>query len=108
MELNKNVLKMMELAASDEALIKKFSAIHDPDEAYALAISIQDGYTKEEFVETMAAIHDSLLDQDLTSDDLSKVSGGSSDGNDFLWSMIHSMGTAAVSGIVGVIVYAAV
>lgn len=66
---------MLELLSQDEEAMKKLSAIRDPEEAYALVTSIHGGYTKEEFVETMTAINDSI-NQDINSDDLNKVAGG--------------------------------
>ena len=48
------------------------SAIKNPDEAYALAASVQDGFTKEEFVATMEGIRNG----DLSTADLEKLSGG--------------------------------
>ena len=43
--MNENVLKLLDLMSKDEELQKKFAAIHDVDEAYALAVSVLGGYT---------------------------------------------------------------
>ena len=51
--MNENIQKMLELLSQDEEAMKKLSAIHDPDEAYALVTAIHGGYTKEEFTETV-------------------------------------------------------
>ena len=64
--------------AEDQELQAKFMTIHEPDEAYALACSIQDGFTKEEFVETMQSIKEAM-DENLTDEDLAKSAGGVSD-----------------------------
>ena len=73
--MNENISKMLELLSQDEETMKKLSAIHDPDEAYALVSSIHGGYTKEEFIETMTAINDSI-NQDIDAEDLSTAAGG--------------------------------
>jgi len=73
--MNENIQKMLELLSQDEETMAKLYIIRDPDEAYALVTSIHGGYTKEEFIETMTAINDSI-NQDISSDDLNKVAGG--------------------------------
>ena len=45
--MNENIQKMLELLSQDEEAMKRLSAIHDPDEAYALVTSIQGGYRKK-------------------------------------------------------------
>ena len=65
----------------------------DPDEAYTLASSIQPGFTKEEFVETMNAIKDAVS-EDLTDEDLAKSAGG--DTEDVLVSISTSVAITAV------------
>ena len=62
-------------AAEDQELQAIFSQIKDPDEAYELAISIQPDFTKEEFIEAMTAIRDSMS-EDLTDEDMAKSAGG--------------------------------
>ena len=70
--MNGNIVMFLKQVEQDEALIAKLNAIKDPDEAYALAASVQDGFTKEEFVAAMEGIRDG----DLTADDLGKLAGG--------------------------------
>ena len=70
--MNEKIKLFLEQVEKDEALAAKLSAIKDPDEAYALAASLQDGFTKEEFVAAMEGIRNG----DLTADDLEKLAGG--------------------------------
>lgn len=96
MNINENIIKLLQILGEDDDLQKKFASIHDPDEAYALAVSVQDGYTKEEFIETMQMIRESIENQDLTPEDIKNVSGGDA-GMDFL----VSMASTAVTSLVG-------
>ena len=73
--MNENIKTFLEKVAADSELQSKFSQINDPDEAYALASSIQSGFTKEEFVEAMTAIKEAM-NEDLTDEDLAKSAGG--------------------------------
>ena len=73
--MNENIQKFLEKFLTDEALQAKFSALKTPDEAYELAKSIQDGFTKEEFLE--AAQQLAALDEaDITDEDLANAAGG--------------------------------
>ena len=73
--MNENIQKFLEQFLSDEALQAKFSAVKTPDEAYELAKTIQDGFTKEEFLE--AAQQLAALDEaDITDEDLAAAAGG--------------------------------
>lgn len=78
LHLNENIKLFLEKMAEDQELQTRFSQIHDPDEAYALASSIQPGFTKEELIETMSAIRDAM-EEDLTDEDMAKSAGGESD-----------------------------
>ena len=73
--MNENVLKLLDLMSKDEDLQKKFAAIHDVDEAYALAVSVLGGYTKEEFIATVTALQEQMA-TDLNEKDLSAAAGG--------------------------------
>ena len=72
--MNESIKKFMEKAAQDPELAAKMSAIQDPDEAYKLASSLQDGFTKEEFINTMKEL--AAANSDLTDADLKKFAGG--------------------------------
>ena len=91
--MNENIQTFLKMVAEDPELQAQFSQIKDPDEAYALASSIQPGFTKEEFVETMTAIKESMS-EDLTDEDLAKSAGG--DSEDVLVSIATSIAISAV------------
>ena len=67
--------KFLEKLAQDPELVVKMSAMQDPDEAYKLASSVQDGFTKEEFITAMREL--AAANGDLTDADLKKYAGGS-------------------------------
>ena len=76
--MNENIKLFLEKMAEDQELQARFSQITDPDEAYSLASSVQSGFTKEEFIETMTAIRDAM-EEDLSDEDLARSAGGVSD-----------------------------
>lgn len=81
--MNASVQKFLKKVAADEALQAKMQSITDVDEAYALASSVQGGFTKEEFAEEMARLQDSVdEDEELGMDDLMAVAGGQDDGSE--------------------------
>ena len=91
--MNENIKAFLEKMAADPELQAKFSQIKDPDEAYAVASSIQSGFTKEEFIESMKAIKDAA-NEDLTDEDLAKSAGG--DSEDVIVSISASVAITAV------------
>ena len=75
--MNENLKEMLRKIAEDETLQEKMKAAPGPDEAYSLALSIQEGYTKEEFLTLMRELQGELDKQgELSDDDLAAVSGG--------------------------------
>ena len=72
--MNESIKKFMEKAAQDPELAAKMSAIQDPDEAYRLASSVQDGFTREEFITAMEELK--TVNNDLTDADLKQFAGG--------------------------------
>ena len=75
--MNESIRKFLDKVAQDPEIATKLSAIKDADEAYALASSVQDGFTKEEFVSAMEQIRDSSENgAELTDEDISKMAGG--------------------------------
>ncbi len=76
--MNENIRLFLEKMSEDQELQAKFSQIRDADEAYALASSVQPGFTKEEFVKTMTAVREAMA-EDLTDEDMAKSAGGVSD-----------------------------
>jgi predicted ribosomally synthesized peptide with nif11-like leader len=65
----------LEKVAADEELQAKMQKATNPDEAYAIASAVQDGFSKEEFVEVMQALNAQNANE-LSEDDLNKVAGG--------------------------------
>ena len=74
--MNENLKLFLEKLMDDEALAAKFGACKSEDEAYAIASAVQDGFTKEELVETMDAIYRANNSGDLSKEDLATVAGG--------------------------------
>ena len=74
--MNDNLKELMKRLAEDETLQAKIKAAPGPDEAYSLACSIQDGYTKEEFLDLMKELSDTARQGELDDEDLMAVSGG--------------------------------
>jgi predicted ribosomally synthesized peptide with nif11-like leader len=63
--------------AEDRELLEKMQACKSPEEAYALASSVQDGFTFEEFVETMTKLYSAMnQDEELSDEDLAMAAGG--------------------------------
>ncbi len=71
--MSENISLLFQKVQEDEALAEKFKSITNPDEAYALAASLQDGFTKEEFISAM----EQLNSGELSDDDLAAMAGGS-------------------------------
>ncbi|MCR5137630.1 MAG: Nif11-like leader peptide family RiPP precursor [Oscillospiraceae bacterium] len=76
--MNENMKALLEKVMADQELQAKFSQIKDEEEAYALASSIQSGFTKEEFIAEMTKVKESM-EEDLTDEDLAKSAGGDAD-----------------------------
>lgn len=78
--MKEEIKLFLQKAAEDEELQQKLAACRSPEEAYALASSVQDGFTFEEFVETMTKMNDIVNngDQELSDEDLAMAAGGMS------------------------------
>ena len=74
--MNEKIRLFLEKLEADQELQAKFSQIRDADEAYALAASVQDGFTKEEFITEMTKIKE-IMDENLSDEDMAKSAGGS-------------------------------
>ncbi len=72
---NGNIKKFLEKISEDQELQAKFSKIRDPEEAYKLASSVQDGFTKEEFIAEMKKLYEEVT-KDLSEEDMAKLAGG--------------------------------
>ena len=73
--MNEKIALFLKKIEGDEALAARFQGVTNPDEAYAIAASVQDGFTKEEFVAAMEGIRNG----ELSDADLAKMSGGIED-----------------------------
>ena len=74
--MNENIVSFLKKLEQDEETQKRMAACRDPEEAYQIAHAVQDGFTKEEFIEAMKALYESIS-QDLNAEDLVKAAGGS-------------------------------
>jgi hypothetical protein len=80
--MNENIKILINKINEDPEIAAKFSDVKDPEEAYEIASSIQDGFTKEEFMAFVEKIKG-----ELSPEDLNMVAGGnvgevvSEDGN---------------------------
>ena len=104
--MNENIQIMLQKLSDDEETLKKLTAIHDPEEAYALVSSLQGGYTREEFIEAMNAFSEQL-NADLNSGDLAKAAGGV-EASDVASAVSAAASLSAVSGAVSGSVLASV
>ena len=73
--MNENIKIFLEKVEADPQLQSKLAEVRDPDEAYAIASSIQGGFTKEEFIAEMTRIKEAS-EENLTDADLAKSAGG--------------------------------
>lgn len=73
--MNENIRLFFEKYANDKELQNKLAAIKDPDEAFELVQSVQDGFTKEEFFSFIEQLNDNA-NQELDLEDMAKVAGG--------------------------------
>ena len=75
--MNENIKLLLEKLGKDEAALAKLQAITDPDEAFALVSSIQGGFTKEEFIDTMKKVQ-AAGDGELSDSEVAAAAGGTS------------------------------
>ncbi|MBQ9612641.1 MAG: hypothetical protein IJV14_08655 [Lachnospiraceae bacterium] len=96
--MNENIRMFIEKLSNDQEAAAKMSAIRDPEEAYQLASSIQDGFTKEEFISAMEELRESVQhSEELLDEDLVKVAGG----DDREIASTISVSVVSVASIVG-------
>ncbi len=84
---NQGLLNLVNKLNEDPTLMEKFSVLKEPtlDSIYEIALTISDGYTKEEFVEFMKYLNEVREKVEASGDisslsyaDLKNISGGSS------------------------------
>ena len=73
--MKEEIKLFLQKVAEDEDLQKKLQGCKSPEEAYEIASAVQEGFTFEEFTETMTKLRDEM-GEELTGEDLAKVSGG--------------------------------
>jgi len=88
--MNEKIALFLKKAEEDEALAAKLRVIRNPDEAYALAASVQEGFTKEEFIAAM----DKIRKDELSEADLASLAGGAKT-DDVVESVMISTGVSS-------------
>ena len=73
--MNENIKTLLTQIAESEELQAKFAGLDTPEKAYELAKTLQDGFTKEEFLEAVKSISE-LDEGDLSDEDLAAAAGG--------------------------------
>ena len=91
--MNENIKAFLAKVEASPDLQTQLSQLRDPDEAYKLAASVQDGFTKDEFVSEMTKLYEAQV-ADLSDEDISKIAGGTSD------SVVYSLATTTISASV--------
>lgn len=76
MEIKEEMKLFLQKVAESQELQEKMQACKSPEEAYAIASSVQDGFTFEEFTETMTKLND-VVNKELSDEDLAMAAGGS-------------------------------
>ena len=75
--MNENLEKFFQKVSADEKIQAKMKSFTDIDEAYDYAVSIQGGYSKEEFEAVMTKIVEASTEHDeISDDDLANIAGG--------------------------------
>ena len=93
--MNESMKKLLEKAAQDPELAAKLSACKTPEEAYAVASGVVEGFSKEEFISTMAQLKAAAdMSTTLSEEDIRKMAGGDVD-----WDVVSQsiVGSAAAS-----------
>ena len=73
--MNEKITALLTRIAESDELQAKFAALGTPEEAYELAKSLQDGFTKEEFLDAVREIA-AVQDEDISDEELASVAGG--------------------------------
>ena len=74
--MNENFKKFLDKVENDQELQAKFARLRDPEDAYKLASSLQEGFTREEFITEMKRLFEEAA-KDVSEEDIAKVAGGS-------------------------------
>ncbi len=73
--MNEGIRALLEKIAGSEELQAKFAALASPEEAWELAKTLQEGFTKEEFLEAARMIAEAE-NGDISDEDLAATAGG--------------------------------
>ena len=94
--MNEKIKAFLQKVAQDEQLAAKLSACKTPEEAYAVASGVVEGFSKEEFVSTMAQVKAAEeASTTLSEEDIGKMAGGDVDWDAVTQSVISSAATSA-------------
>ena len=90
--MKEEIKLFLQKIAEDKELQHKMMECKSPEEAYAIASSVQDGFTFEEFVDAMTKLRDSMSQNaELTDEDLAKAAGGLTSGEEVSVSVLTSV-----------------
>jgi predicted ribosomally synthesized peptide with nif11-like leader len=98
--MKEEIKLFLQKAAEDRELQQKLQACKTPEEAYAIASSVQDGFTFEEFTEAMAKLYEQA-GAELSDEDLAKAAGGADDSINWVFNTVcSSIATAGLAAAV--------
>ena len=73
--MNENITALLTRIAESDELQAKFAGLDTPEKAYELAKTLQDGFTKEEFLEAAKEIAEAQSG-DISDEELASAAGG--------------------------------
>lgn len=78
--MNENIQALVKRVMENEELQSQFEKLETPEEAFELASKLQDGFTKEEFLEAVKGF--AAFNEDITDDELAAIAGGENEADD--------------------------
>ncbi len=76
--MNESIKALLTKIAGSEELQAKFETLDTPEKAYELAKTLQDGFTKEEFLDAVNEIAEAQV-EDISDEELAATAGGVTD-----------------------------
>ena len=73
--MNENIQELLKKIADSEELQAQFGKLDTLDEAYELASKLQQGFTKEEFLDAVKVLNEAA-DDDISDEELAATAGG--------------------------------
>ena len=73
--MNENIQELLKKIADSEELQAQFGKFETLDDAYELASQIQQGFTKEEFLDAVKVLNEAA-DDDISDEELAATAGG--------------------------------